>query len=566
MKIEIERLEQGLQESNTASERAVLLRSLSEALLKVDPKRSLSLVREALQLGVTRQNKELYAQCLRILACSYGAMSNFAEAFRQLERARAAAQALDDESELAATLRDTGRVYFMVGEHLQALIHTRQALDLCQPLDNGYLRGQIYSLLGNIQFQLGDSKEALECYFQTLNIIGPESRYAAIALDDIANVYSAMGDMPQSIVYSRKALAALSKQDDLHELANVSANLGSRLLMLDRASNEMTNIPEARALLLKALELFRECRSTTRQILTLLGLGSLHHYAGERDEAVRCWEECRDRAQAIAHNQYYTSALINLAAVKSSTGDEDAAIPMYEQALACAHKNGLKRYLAEIHKSLYSIYEGRAAWREAFRHLKSYQEYDRQLLGEDKQKQIAKMQIGFEVERLEHEKMLAEKENDVLKLRQQQLEESVRQKTNRVIAVALLLSQKNELLQSLQRQIRVFLEAPQGKSDLIKGVARQLRESINDEKSWDAFLNEFEQLHGDFVHSISARFPQLTPLELKLCTLLKLNLTTKDISRLLCVSIRSVEQYRYRLRRKFGLSRDDNLTVFLAAC
>lgn len=42
-----------------------------------------------------------------------------------------------------------------------------------------------------------------------------------------------------------------------------------------------------------------------------------------------------------------------------------------------------------------------------------------------------------------------------------------------------------------------------------------------------------------------------------------MNLSTKEIAPLLNISVRGVETMRYRIRKKFGLERDDSLTDFI---
>ena len=48
-----------------------------------------------------------------------------------------------------------------------------------------------------------------------------------------------------------------------------------------------------------------------------------------------------------------------------------------------------------------------------------------------------------------------------------------------------------------------------------------------------------------------------------MCAYLKMDLSSKEIAPLLNLTVRSVEMTRYRLRKKLGLNREDNLTEFL---
>jgi DNA-binding NarL/FixJ family response regulator len=56
-------------------------------------------------------------------------------------------------------------------------------------------------------------------------------------------------------------------------------------------------------------------------------------------------------------------------------------------------------------------------------------------------------------------------------------------------------------------------------------------------------------------------YPDLTPGYLKLADNLRMNLSSKEIAPLLHISIRGVENKRYRLRKKMGLDADANLTI-----
>ena len=58
-------------------------------------------------------------------------------------------------------------------------------------------------------------------------------------------------------------------------------------------------------------------------------------------------------------------------------------------------------------------------------------------------------------------------------------------------------------------------------------------------------------------------FPDLTPGDLRLAAYLKMNLSSKEIAPLLNISVRGVENKRYRLRKKLELPEEANLTEFI---
>jgi DNA-binding CsgD family transcriptional regulator len=58
-------------------------------------------------------------------------------------------------------------------------------------------------------------------------------------------------------------------------------------------------------------------------------------------------------------------------------------------------------------------------------------------------------------------------------------------------------------------------------------------------------------------------FPDLTTGEKKMCALLRLNLSSKDIASITFQNPQSVDMARYRLRKKMDLKKEENLIDFL---
>ncbi len=72
----------------------------------------------------------------------------------------------------------------------------------------------------------------------------------------------------------------------------------------------------------------------------------------------------------------------------------------------------------------------------------------------------------------------------------------------------------------------------------------------------DHLLLELESAHRDFRGQLSALYPRLTPYDLRLCTYLKANLSTKEIATLLNITPDSVKKAKHRLRKKISLLPD----------
>lgn len=82
------------------------------------------------------------------------------------------------------------------------------------------------------------------------------------------------------------------------------------------------------------------------------------------------------------------------------------------------------------------------------------------------------------------------------------------------------------------------------------------------ENGWELLKANFDNLHNGFFRNLKERHPELTTNDLRLCSYIRLNLSTKDISRLSGISEKSVEMARYRLRKKMGLD-NTSLTEYI---
>lgn len=75
----------------------------------------------------------------------------------------------------------------------------------------------------------------------------------------------------------------------------------------------------------------------------------------------------------------------------------------------------------------------------------------------------------------------------------------------------------------------------------------------------------FASMHKDFREKILSLAPDLTPGEMQMCALLRMNLSSKEIARLNNISSASVDLMRHKIRQKLNLNQQQNLTSFLIA-
>ncbi len=88
----------------------------------------------------------------------------------------------------------------------------------------------------------------------------------------------------------------------------------------------------------------------------------------------------------------------------------------------------------------------------------------------------------------------------------------------------------------------------------------QLREStILTQEDWDYFKKLFGKVHGDYLHRLREKFPELTQGEMRFIALAKLGLGYQEMSASLGISSHAVRTTKYRLLKKIDVPDDRSL-------
>lgn len=175
-----------------------------------------------------------------------------------------------------------------------------------------------------------------------------------------------------------------------------------------------------------------------------------------------------------------------------------------------------------------------------------------------------------ELLRKEQEKILFQKEqaeSEVIRLSNDKLQSEIMLKSSQLANSTMALLRKNELLGNLQEELNRQREelGQRLPRKYFSSINRLIENSYKSDQEWEVFEKLFDQAHENFFQRLKSDYPGLTPSDLRLCAYLRLNLSSKEIAPLLNISVRGVEERRYRLRKRLHLASEQNLTEFILA-
>lgn len=146
----------------------------------------------------------------------------------------------------------------------------------------------------------------------------------------------------------------------------------------------------------------------------------------------------------------------------------------------------------------------------------------------------------------------------------QRLQSELEIKERELVAFLIQLSQKNERITFVRKQLEGITNEPAG---ILKEKLTQVLQYLNHEPSeainWDMIEVQLEKLQPGFMERLVLKHPRLTVRDKKLCACLRLGLTSKEVAGLNNLAPQSVEIARVRLRKKLKLPHEIRLVSYL---
>ena len=168
-----------------------------------------------------------------------------------------------------------------------------------------------------------------------------------------------------------------------------------------------------------------------------------------------------------------------------------------------------------------------------------------------REKLLKEKEKELEIKQLENEQQLMHFKN-------LDLQKDIDSKNRELGLSTMNIIKRNELLGRIKKE----LGSAKSQGD-IKNVITLINNNLNTSDDWKLFEEAFKNTDKGFIKKLKSLHTNLTSNDMRLCTYLRLNLSSKEIAPLLNISIRSVEVKRYRLRKKMNLPHEASLSSYI---
>ncbi len=486
---------------------------------------------------------------------------------------------------------------------------------LAKPLSNDE-QALCHQQMGRILFNNSHFTQAIEHLMTADRLFrdGKDKLKLAANLNDLGRLYYANKQPDLASRLFEEALQINLQEQHVSGTAQTYGNIG-------HLYEKKLQYDSARYFQYKALTLFRSVGDEKGMAKIYENLGSIFEDGEQYDSAYAYFIDALTINQQFRDEIAQIEIFNNLGDVYRKTGRYEEGLKFSFTALQLAKKTASQYQLASAYRDMARGYEFLHRFDSAYVYNEMSRELVEEIYSSSNNRQIALLETMYEVEKknnqitqlaldkklntilaiagglvllllsilgiviisrqrlkIRNEKALNERNTHIYEtnrelmqseLKNQLLEEdklrsSLEARSRELSTHTLHLIQKNQLLEELRNQLNeIAADEKRDQKRQIKQLAQKINVSFVQDKYWDDFRAIFDQVHQTFFANLKKQADTLTPAEMRLIALLRMNLNSSDIATLLAISQDSLRVARYRLKKKLNISEGESLTTFI---
>ncbi len=531
-------------------------------LLKADLDSSIYFYDKALEYAPNSPSHR--GRALRLMAAPYRKKANYNKSLQLLERAEKEYTAIGDIRGLATVYGEMGANYNAMLRPQDAIPYLTKAIGLFEKAKNKKDQLPIKQSLANTYLNIGNYEFALDLYKEVLEGFKESGM--------LKNYYLTLINYSECLINTDKdeaaktslleAIAGLEQFND-KELIGSAYNTLGRLEIQNRnfvqggmyqeksfdllaSVNSGRTVPQA-VLYLRSLIYLKEIGSAL-EVIRIIDNSSFKRMANLQDLAL--YEKVKVEVYNMAEKPHLAlasaKAAIKLIDTLNKTQDKKAVIAM-QAGIQRQHQDKKSDTLQQINSELRESVESaeRKKWLWICLPLVL----------------LAALASRYFYKNARHKKEVTTNKSAIEELVTEQRSASL---LNKKMTAAIREQQKQ--LSDIEQKTDSIEKYLDNVSSLEPGtghVSTDLKSLIGEEDHGGRFRETFSYANAAFTKSLGKDYPQLSENDLYFCALLNLNLPYKDLSIILKVVPEAVRKRKYRIRKKMGISEEQDLEHIL---
>lgn len=462
----------------------------------------------------------------------------------------------------------------------------------------------------------GEYEKSLEYALEALKIfeLSNDTMRIVSGLGTIANIYTGTGNLKLSLEYFKKARNYLRHHQNTLIYAQVLGGIAG-IYRQQRQNDSSLYLYE------QALTITKKINNPLLEGKMSMNMANTLKDDKKFKEALVRYNRAKEIFTTINSKKDLNHVLYSLGETYLQWGKYDSAEIYLLKSLKTSKKINSALLFEGSLNQLYLLYEKTQNFKNAYKYYTLYTKYHDSINGENVQVRIAELETKYKTEKkerhiieleqekeiqeskaltlksiiagvviifllimigillkrkkdkqiyhqkeivLKKEKQLARSELAKSKIKEKELQQSILYKSKQLSTHALHMMQKNTILQEIQSDIKsISKKATDDDKQNYKRINLKIKQSLSSHKDWDIFKLYFENVNKNFFKKLKEINPHLTTNDHRLCALIKLNMTSKEMASVLNVAPNSIKSSRYRLKKKLGLDIEVDMEEFI---
>jgi len=491
---------------------------------------------------------------------------------------------LNDSVEIAIQKANLAISLFHLGKYNRALDYMERALQFEKILGN--IEGQSINLnsIGKIYEKWGKYDEAIDFYKQALLIDQKASNYGrvAIRLSSIGSVFRQSGDLDSALFYQQRAL-------DIDRSIGYKLGVAIRLERIGDVFQHKGSYKIAEGYFYEALNIFDSLGIKNSYASLLLSIGRNYRKLGSKIEAIQSLEKCISIGSELNLEPLMLNANEELSKLYAELNDYKLAhhyllktVELKDKLFSDENLRSINEFNAkyELEKRVSQniILEKDLRLKIVqqrwflilfvlitllfivslliFRVKIRFQKNKRLLLKREQELIEANLLSKRAENQALEERVFAEKQ--INRLQKEKHTNEIQLKSLKLASTTVCLVNKNEVLEEVLKML-----ISRNPNESIDHILHFIKVNLDIDQNWHHFKLEFEKTSPGFFDKLTLNYPNLSEQDVRMCAYLAIGLTTKEISRLLNISIDAVNKSRQRLRKKMNFAAETDLHQML---
>lgn len=503
-----------------------------------------------------------------------------------------------------------GQCYYELGETFKKKQDSKKAFENFFNAEKYILytnRAVLYYSIGNVYANIKEYKTSMN-YFIKADAIATKNKDEKVLMkiyNSIGFLNNIQNNKEEALKYYYKSLAISEKLKDYSQITMSYNNIGS----IQATSKQ---IEKALNTLLKNKENFKYLNQNSISKADLnFNIASLYIELNQIQNAYKYLNLVENYVKLNPNSKFEFYLPTTYSEISLKEKKYDHAIIHLNQALSFAKKNKNNELITLIYSKLTNIYKIKGNLEQAFKFQSLFIETNNKVIQESKENDTKELQLKYEINQYENniknQKQEIEllrykssqtnyqyaifiiliiglvffviRQNNIIKIRkrnekyfaeintlkEEKLITEVEFKNKQVTEFALQIQEQNNLLLLLKKNINVIKNNTKESNilDEVQKTQMMINDTITLNNEKVQLNSEVEDFQKTFLYKLKSSFQNLNEKEVQIATLLRLNFNTKQIATQIGIAEHSIHNYRYSIRKKMNLEKDENLVDYL---